>query len=928
MTKIQESIKAINITDELKSSYLDYAMSVIMGRALPDARDGFKPVHRRVLYTMHVDGVTPDKPFVKSAEIVGKVMGLFHPHGDSSIYNTLVRLAQDWSLRYPLVKGQGNFGGRGEEAPAAMRYTEARMSKMALELLSDIDKETVDFIPNYSNKTVEPVVLPTRIPNLLVNGSEGIAVGMATSIPPHNLHEVLNGCIAYVDNPDITIDELMEYIPAPDFPTGGTILGLSGIREAYRTGRGKLYLRSVYSVNEESRIKKVNITQIPYQVSYNRIVERINELRASGEVQGITECLNLSKNDINIELSIHKDYDPHVIMNQLFAKTSLQTTVSFNMVALNNGKPHTFNLKEFIQVFVDFRREVITRRCVFELNKHRNRTHILEALSVALANIEEIISLIRSSKQRKDAHEALMSRGWDYSILKSIVGNLPHSPEIARPEFLDAKYGINPKDNLYYLTNEQAKSILDMPLARLTGLEQESISEEYQNLIKEIARLIEILNSPIELNKVLRQELIQVKERHSSKGTQERISVISTDPVTMDDEDFINKEEVVITLTKDAYIKRQALNEYRSQRRGGMGKQATSLKEEDMIAKLLIASTTDDLLVFTNFGRAFRTKVHRLPQGTRNSLGRYNSNYFNLKDGEVVTNMVVLNEDLKDDASTVNKYLVITTERGLIKRVELSKFKNIRASGIKAISLATDANQNLDESKTEIEDDNESQDVNYIDKIANVEIANADDNVYIFSKGGRCSAFNLNILRPQSRQARGVIGIKLSSDNDKVVDVIISEKDKELSFLTITNLGLGKRSNSSVYPVYVNRSLKGVKAHKLTEKSGSEIVNALTVTDADQVALVTNTGRLIRINADDIRISSSRVTSGVKLLTLQKDEYLVSAECIVNGKEQEAEDMLAQQAQAEHDAQLLSPVTNLEQTQEAEEQESSTKDSQ
>lgn len=411
MTHPTESIKAINITDELKTSYLDYAMSVIMGRALPDARDGFKPVHRRVLYTMHIDGDTPDKPFVKSAEIVGKVMGLFHPHGDLSIYDTLVRMAQDWSLRYPLVQGQGNFGGRGDESPAAMRYTEARMSKMALEFIHDIDKETVDFIPNYSNKTVEPTVLPVRIPNLLINGSAGIAVGMATNIPPHNLSEVISGCIAYVDNPEITIDELMQHIPAPDFPTGGIILGRSGIREAYHTGKGKLTLRSVYSINEESRVKRINITEIPYQTSYNRIIERITELQKSGEVQGITEVLNLSKNNINIELRIHKDYDPNVIMNQLFAKTPLQASISFNMVALNNGKPHTFNLKDFIKVFIDFRREVITRRCVYELNKNRNRTHILEALSVALANIDEIIQLIRGSRQRKDAHEALMARG-------------------------------------------------------------------------------------------------------------------------------------------------------------------------------------------------------------------------------------------------------------------------------------------------------------------------------------------------------------------------------------------------------------------------------------------------------------------------------------------------------------------------------------
>lgn len=937
-----DKIKPINIVDELKSSYLDYAMSVIMGRALPDARDGFKPVHRRVLYSMHLDGHTPDKPFVKSAEIVGKVMGLFHPHGDSAIYDTLVRMAQDFSLRYPLAQGQGNFGGRGEESPAAMRYTEARMSKMALEMLTDIDKETVDFMPNYSNKTFEPLVLPTRIPNLLINGSSGIAVGMATNIPPHNLSEVIDGCVAYVDNPDISIDELMKHIPAPDFPTGGVILGRSGIREAYHTGRGKLWLRSVYEVNESSRIKKINITELPYQVSYNRVVERINELIKSGEVQGITEVLNLSKNNINIQLSIHKDYDPQIIMNQLFAKTPLQTSVSFNMVALHNGKPQTLNLKQFIAIFVDFRREVITRRCVYELRKARERSHILEALAVALANIDEIISIIRKSPRRKDAQDALMQRGWSYDVLKAMVQSFgdKYDASIARPDFLEKQFGINEATQEYYFSHEQAKAILDMPLARLTGLEQQAISEEYSGLLATIVDLLDILMRSERLTQVLRDELLDVKARNATRHNNfdARLSQISSEAVSVDDESFVNKEDVVITFSRDSYIKYQQLNEYRSQNRGGRGKQAAKMKNDDLIDQLVIGTTTDTLLCFTNLGRVFQIKVYRLPHATRNARGRPINNFINLQDDEKITNLIILDENATDNLD--DKFLFFATEQGQVKRTPLAPFTKIRAKGLKAITLAgidlgeqdgddaADAEAqelevNLLDGSLEVEDvdletadndvadsdagdDTDAADDSEVivvddaplgpDRLASVVVTKEDDIVYLISAFGRVQAFPVNKVRVQGRTSRGVRGMRLASNSDKIVAVIIPQNDDPIC--TVTERGLGKRVKLSLIPVRNNRGARGVILHKLTARTGTRVVAASQVAPIDQVAIMTSSGMLVRINGDVIS-EQGRGSSGVRLVNLVGDDLVASMERIINGQEIEREDLLAQQAMLE-----------------------------
>ncbi|RIY31171.1 hypothetical protein CKF54_07315 [Psittacicella hinzii] len=927
-------VKPINIVDELKTSYLDYAMSVIMSRALPDARDGFKPVHRRVLYAMHEGGNTPDKPFVKSAEIVGRVMGLYHPHGDSAIYGTLVRMAQDFSLRYPLVQGQGNFGGRGDEAPAAMRYTEARMSPIALELLKDIKKETVDFIPNYSNKTTEPLVLPTRFPNLLVNGSSGIAVGMATNIPPHNLNEVLNGCIAYVDNPEITIDQLMEYIPAPDFPTGGIILGRGGIREAYHTGKGKLYLRSVYKVTDESRVKKINIVEIPYQVSYNTVIERINELIKNDEIQGITEVLNLSKNDINIELRVHKDYDPHVIMNQLFAKTSLQSSVSFNMLALNKGKPQTLNLKQFISIFIEFRREVITRRCVYELKVARARAHTLEALAIALDNIDEIIHLIRSSARRQDAAQALLSKGWNCKILSAMLENLEQSPVIARPSTLEEEYGINSTDGLYYLSPAQADDILSMQLSRLTGLEQDVISNEYRDKVAEIARLIAILNDPAKLTEVLRQELIESRDanRRKDNNYDARLSAVSDEPISLDDESFVNKEDVVITYSRDSYIKTQALNEYRSQSRGGRGRQAAQIKNDDEIDQLVIGKTTDTLLCFTSLGRVFQIKVYKLPRATQASRGRPINNFLNLQDDERITNLIILDEEAHDDIDS--KYLFFATEQGKVKKTKLSLFSKIRTNGLKAITLAN--TEVLGDEEVDVADNDNSVDtgidgldgvdgeeeVNTLvpDRLAQVVVITDGSPVYLISRLGRVSAFNSDCVRAQSRTSRGVRGMRLASEQDRVIAAIVPKNNDPL--LTVTEKGLGKRTRLEEIPLRANRGSKGVGIHKLSERAGSALVGATQINEVDQLAIITDGGKLVRINANEIRMTG-RVSSGVKLVNLVKGELVASIEAIVDGQSIEEEDRLAAKAHAEaeldtnlvdnstagHTAQEVSPIS-------------------
>lgn len=889
------NIEPINIVDELKTSYLDYAMSVIMGRALPDARDGFKPVHRRVIYAMHIDGHTPSKPFVKSAEIVGKVMGLFHPHGDSAIYDTLVRMAQDFSLRYPLVQGQGNFGGRGDESPAAMRYTEARMSKIALELVKDIDKETVDFVPNYSNKTVEPLVLPTRIPNLLINGSAGIAVGMATTIPPHNLTEVINGCLAYVNNPDISIDELMQHIPAPDFPTGCTILGRSGIREAYHTGRGKLYLRAIYSVRETKRSNIVNITEIPYQVSYHRIIEKVQDLMRNGELPGVTEILNLSKSNINIELKIHRDYDPHVVMNQLFAKTPLQSSINFNMLALYNGKPELLNLKQFIQIFVDFRREVITRRCVFELNRSRQRTHTLEALSVALANIDEIIHLIRSSQRTRDAQDKLMARGWKFDVLATMLAGLEADPTTARPEFLDPKYGINKDENLYYFTEEQTKSILEMPLSRLTGLEQDTITEEYQKLVKYIIDLIAILGDPERLNQVLREELIEVRDANRVKANNydARLSPISDSAIDVSEIDFVNKEEAVITVSRDGYIKYQSLAEYRSQRRGGRGRTTGKVKEEDVIEQLAIGQTTDTVLIFTNLGRVYSTPVYKLPRASAQSRGRAVVNYLQFQEGEKVANLLILDDNSRENPA--NKYIFFTTEKGLVKKTPLADFLKIRQSGIIAFPLNR-ANVLKTYYGFEVITDemiqaaaNEADLLGVgADRLASVSITQDNDDIYLVCASGFVNAFKSDLVSPVGRKSVGVVGMRLQNPEDKVIGAICATRDSD-PICTVTASGYAKRTFLDKITIRKARGGFGMIIHDLKNaKTGKKLVAVTQLHDKDQLAIITDQGRMLRFNSDSISIVD-RTALGVRAIRLADDEQISGIERIINGVEIEQE---------------------------------------
>lgn len=948
-----ESIKPINIADELQSSYLDYAMSVITSRALPDARDGFKPVHRRVIYSMYEDGHTPEKATVKSAAIVGKVMGEYHPHGDLAIYDTLVRMAQDFSLRYPLVHGQGNFGGRGEESAAAMRYTEAKMTKMALELVSDIDKQTVNFQPNYSNTRQEPLVLPTRIPNLLVNGSQGIAVGMATSIPPHNLSEVIDGCLAYIEQPDISIDQLMRFIPAPDFPTGGVILAGSGIREAYHTGRGSCLLRSVYSVTEERGIKKVNITEIPYQISYNKIIEKITDLIKSGEIEGIVEVLNLSKNNINIELRIHKDFDPHVVMNQLFAKSPLQVRVSFNMLALHKGRPQTLNLKDFISIFIDFRREVITRRCVYELNAARRSAHIFEAQTVALANIEDVIALIRSCPSRADAKKGLMDRSWDGAVLSAMLQASGEDPAIARIEFLDPRFGLQ-SNGQYYFTEEQADAILDMSLSRLTGLEQSVINGKYQELLNKIIYLLGVLNSPAELTRVLKEELIEVKERHRTRQNNQdaRLSEISYDALENDENALVNKEDIVITLSRDNYIKYQPLNEYRSQRRGGAGKQATKLKDEDVIDQLVVATTTDTLLCFTTLGRVFQIKAYRLPKANRNARGRPMSNFMELAPGEKITNIINLEADLKS-MELDDKFLFFATERGFVKRTKLSAFANLRKNGLKAIKLrqfpvtefagvdeddenlvdgvelddneATNpdasasqpvANQSSQptaepESANSNEDDDDNDEVlgeaaeGYVsDRLAHVGICSASDNVFLFSRNGKAICFPVAKVRDQGRASTGVRGMRLIGEDNAVISMLIAPAEKALnSIFLCTEAGFGKRVEASQFPIRANRGSQGVNCIKFSPRVGSQVVAACELADEDQIVVISSAGTLIRTNADQVRLMG-RAAGGVRVFNLRNGETVATVERIIDGKRIEQEDLEAERAMAEFEAQV------------------------
>lgn len=867
---IQSSITPVNIEEELKSSYLDYAMSVIVGRALPDVRDGLKPVHRRVLFSMDREGNTANKKYVKSARVVGDVIGKYHPHGDSAVYDTIVRMAQPFSLRYMLVDGQGNFGSIDGDAPAAMRYTEVRMQKITQALLTDLDKETVNFSPNYDGELMIPDVLPTRIPALLANGSSGIAVGMATNIPPHNLNEVLNGCLAYIDNNEITIDELMQHIPGPDFPTAALINGRKGIEEAYRTGRGKVYVRARATVetNEKGR-EQIIVSELPYQVNKAKLVEKIAELIREKKIEGISNITDLSnKEGIRIEIDIKRDAVGEVVLNHLYSLTQMQVTFGINMVALDHGQPRLFNLKEIIESFVLHRREVVTRRSIFELRKARERTHILEGLAVARSNIDEMIAIIRNSKNREEAATAISSRSW--TLHSDIINLLDVS---ARPDELEENLGIQGEQ--YYLSPAQVNAILELRLHRLTGIAFEEVIKEYEELLVKIADLLHILSSAERLMEVIREELEEVKAQFGD----DRLTKITAASGDIDLEDLIAQEDVVVTLSHEGYVKYQPLTDYEAQRRGGKGKSATKMKEEDFIEKLLVANTHDTILCFSSRGRLYWLKVYQLPQASRGARGRPIVNILPLQENERITAILPVSAYEED------KFVVMATAGGIVKKIALTEFSRPRSNGIIALNLRDE------------------------DELIGVDITNSSNEIMLFSSQGRVVRFAENAVRAMGRLATGVRGIKLaltndisddesaveiediSDDNteasldlniDKVVSLVVPKGEGEI--LTATQNGYGKRTQLSEYPTK-SRNTKGVISIKVSERNG-KVVAATQVEETDQIMLITDAGTLVRTRVSEVSIVG-RNTQGVRLIRTADDEHVVSLERVCDADEDE-----------------------------------------
>ena len=875
MSDFVQDITPVSIEEELKSSYLDYAMSVIVGRALPDVRDGLKPVHRRVLFAMHEGGNAYNKPYRKSARIVGDVIGKYHPHGDSAVYDTLVRMAQPFSLRYMLVDGQGNFGSVDGDAPAAMRYTEARMTKIAHELLADLDKETVNFVPNYDGSEQIPEVLPTKVPALLVNGSSGIAVGMATNIPPHNLGEVLDGCLAYIENNDITIDELMSHIPGPDFPTAALINGRKGIEEAYKTGRGKIYVRARAEIEtDEKGRESIIVNEIPYQVNKAKLIEKIAEFVKEKKMEGISGLRDESDKDgMRIVIEIKRDAVGEVVLNNLYALTQMQVTFGINIVALDHGQPKLLNLKQLIEAFVLHRREVVTRRTIFELRKARERTHILEGLAIALANVDPIIELIRQAPNPESAKRELLARPWQLGHVAEMLAAT--GVDAARPEDLDEQYGI--RDGLYYLTEVQAQAILDLRLQKLTNLGHDEILDEYKKLLEAIGELLYILRSPERLMEVIREELEQIREQFNDPRRTE-ITAASGD---INLEDLIAQEDVVVTLSHEGYVKYQPISDYEAQRRGGKGKSATKMKEEDFIEKLLVANTHDTILCFSSRGRLYWLKVYQLPQASRGSRGRPIVNILPLNENERITAILPVTAYEED------KFVVMATAGGIVKKIALTEFSRPRSSGIIALNLRDE------------------------DELIGVDITDGSNEIMLFSSQGRVVRFSESAVRAMGRLATGVRGIKLaltndlnddesaveiedvSDDNteetldlniDKVVSLVIPKNDGEI--LTATQNGYGKRTKLEEYPTK-SRNTKGVISIKVSERNG-KVVAATQVVDTDQIMLITDAGTLVRTRVSEVSIVG-RNTQGVRLIRTSENEHVVSLERICDVDDEEAE---------------------------------------
>ncbi|MCW8853195.1 MAG: DNA gyrase subunit A [Gammaproteobacteria bacterium] len=847
MAEFAKEIFPVNLEDEMRQSYLDYAMSVIVGRALPDVRDGLKPVHRRVLYAMSVLGNDWNKPYKKSARVVGDVIGKYHPHGDSAVYDTIVRMAQPFSMRYMLVDGQGNFGSVDGDAPAAMRYTEVRMAKIAHEMLADLDKETVDFASNYDGSESEPTVFPTRVPSLLVNGSSGIAVGMATNIPPHNLTEVINACIALIDEPDISIDGLMDHIPAPDLPTAAIINGISGIREAYRTGRGRMFMRAKAEIQgEEGSKQTIIVHELPYQVNKARLIERIAELVKDKKIEGITEIRDESDKDgMRIVIELRRGEVGEVVLNNLFKQTPMQCVFGINMVALVDNQPKLLNLKQILDAFVRHRREVVTRRTIFNLRKARDRAHVLEGLAVALANIDTVIELIKKSANPADAKLQLTATAWEPGMVVDMLKRA--GAESSRPDSLESRFGL--QSDGYHLSEVQAQAILDLRLHRLTGLEQDKILNEYKEIIDVIEDLLDILANPDRLLTVIRDELLEIKEKFGD----ERRSEVLISQLDLSMEDLITEEDVIVTFSHEGYAKSQPLTDYSTQRRGGRGKSATRMKDEDFIDKLFIANTHDTLLCFSSRGKAYWIKVYQLPQASRGSRGKPLVNLLPLEEGERINAVLPVREYDEDH------YIFMATSSGTVKKTSLLNFSRPRAGGIIAVDLRGE------------------------DTLVDVAITDGSKDIMLFATTGKAIRFSEKDVRAMGRTASGVRGIKLA-DDQKVMSLIVV--DDEASILTATENGYGKRTAADDYPCK-GRGGQGVISIQASERNGA-VIGAVQVKDADEIMLITNGGILVRTSVDEVRVMG-RNTQGVRLIRLTEGEKLVEIEQVESLDDEESE---------------------------------------
>ncbi|QNG99613.1 DNA gyrase subunit A [Pseudomonas sediminis] len=883
MGELAKEILPVNIEDELKQSYLDYAMSVIVGRALPDARDGLKPVHRRVLYAMSELGNDWNKPYKKSARVVGDVIGKYHPHGDTAVYDTIVRMAQDFSLRYLLVDGQGNFGSVDGDNAAAMRYTEVRMTKLAHELLADLEKETVDWVPNYDGTEQIPAVMPTKVPNLLVNGSSGIAVGMATNIPPHNLTEVIDGCLALMDNAELTVDDLMQYIPGPDFPTAGIINGRAGIIEAYRTGRGRIYIRARVEVEDIDKVggrQQLVVTELPYQLNKARLIEKIAELVKEKKIEGITELRDESDKDgMRVVIELRRGEVPDVVLNNLYAQTQMQSVFGINVVALVDGQPKIMNLKDMLEVFIRHRREVVTRRTVYELRKARERGHILEGQAVALSNIDPVIELIKASPTPAEAKERLIATAWESSAVEAMVERA--GADSCRPEGLDAQYGL--RDGKYYLSPEQAQAILELRLHRLTGLEHEKLLAEYQEILNLIGELIRILTNPERLMEVIREELEKVKAEF---GDARRTEIVAS-RLDLTIADLITEEERVVTISHGGYAKSQPLAAYEAQRRGGKGKSATGVKDEDYVEHLLVANSHATLLLFSSKGKVYWLRTFEIPEASRAARGRPLVNLLPLDEGERITAMLQIDlealqqsagadEDLDDEgvviegeatevveaeeveevegetpelvAEPTGAFIFMATAFGTVKKTPLVQFSRPRSAGLIALKLEEG------------------------DTLIAAAITDGAKEVMLFSDAGKVLRFAESKVRTMGRTARGVRGMRLAKDQ-QLISMLIPESGAQI--LTASERGFGKRTGLGKFPRR-GRGGQGVIAMVTSERNG-KLVGAIQVQDGEEIMLISDQGTLVRTRVDEVS-SSGRNTQGVTLIKLAKDETLVGLE--------------------------------------------------